>query len=378
MSDATATAIESLTSADARYREAEAAVADLEGDAPARIPEELRRFVSILDSYEDRATGSGDFRGYLEFRGRIATFVENLPEALPTRDAFESAQSILEQRRLSTGDFDRARAALEPARAISAALAEREEAAAELRRARGATRDRLQCLEDRLQELHALERYAEIDLDRSVEAIHEPISTYNHGVRSAFQAFRQHQPAREVIELFALGDRYPLLELPHPPRTLLRAARSDTFASLSVPELLEYAEYSRSKLDHYVDDAGAFQDIIREHRRYLTRMDADPFVIEWPPPPAAELRWRLRELTSMADRFADDPVMQSLRVVADSVRKADQFDELREIALAREALDTSARQRITSGQLAEEIEDVHEQRDQLQTALEHAAEPRTD
>lgn len=377
MSEEPSALIERLDAATAAYEEATAAVADVDGTGVDAVPEHLRRFESILDAYEDRATGSGDFGGYLELRGEVTSFVDALPDDQAGREAFAEAADCLAQRRLRARHFEQARTALDPAREIADALAERRSAADELRAARRVVDDRLDELEARIDRLASLQRYADVDVDAPVGPIREPVETYNETVRSAFEAYRRDRPAVDVLELFALTDRYPLVDMPAPPDGLLRAVRGDTFGTLTVPELLEYADYSRSKLAHYVDDPAALQAAVAEDRLYLERIDATPFTVDWPPAPAAELRWQLRELESVVGRFAGEETMAALREVR-AVTRDDRFAELRTVGAARAALDEDDRRRLATGELADDLAAARTARDRLSDALAAAPTPTAD
>lgn len=375
MSEELATTIERLHHAGEAYASAVAAVDAIDGAKATTVPELLRRFESILRAYQDRATGSGDFRGYLEFRREVDTFVADLPEDLAARDAFEAAGERLDERRLLERHFDAAREALEPAREIAATLENRTTAAAELRAARDAAIRHRDALDARIDRLDQLLQYRGIDVDASVAPIRDPIVTYNQAVREAFGVFRRERPAGEVLALFDLADRYPLVGMTAPPAALLGQVQTGDFATLTIPELLEFADFSRSKLAHYIDDPTTFREAIAEHRRYLERRDATPFEIDWPPPPADHLRWRGRELVSVVDRFADEDAVVALRNVLSSVRDNSSYTELRRVALARADLGPDERRRLASGDLAAERADRQADRERLDAVLDDVPVP---
>lgn len=374
MSDAEAV-IDRLAAADRAYVEAAQAVESIDGTAVDEVGELVRRFESILDAYEDRATGSGDFGGYLTFRGEVTSFVSDLPGDQAGRDAFETAADHLDERRLQPAHFDRARAALAPAREIADAVAERRDAATELRNARAAARDVLEDLDEQVAHLEDLERFRRVDVDASVAPIEGPIDTYNAAVREAFDSFIHDEPASDVLDLFALAGRYPLVPVPTPPDRLVAAVRKGVGADLTLPELLEYATYSRSKLTHYVDDPTALKEVVAEHRRFLDRVTAEPFEVDWPPPPADELRWQLRELESLVGRFAGADTMAALRQVRARSREPDRFEELRTVATARATLDAADRRRLASGEVEAELVSTRDARQRVRDALAAASDP---
>ncbi len=364
-----------LVAADEAYRTAAERVAAVGGTGVEQLPDLLTKFTSILATYEERATGSGDFRGYLEFRGRLATYVEELPEDLPGREGFEEAQEQLEQRRLSQSDFDAAREALTPVQDLVDRLEERDRTAEELRQVRSDAMTRLRELDAEIDRLERLAGYRDIDLDRDLETIREPIESYNEAVTAAFSEYRRESPVRDVLDLFDLADRYPLVPLEPPPPGIVQAVTDGGFDHLPVPTLLEYADYSRSKLDHYVDDPETLREAVAEDRLYLERLGPDPFTVHWPPAPASELRWKLPELLSVVNRFADDTTVQRLRQVQAVIRNEKRYEELRTIAHARENLDENDRERLASGEVEASLTSHRAARDRLQETLDDIATP---
>lgn len=363
-----------LSAASERYRGARSAIDPHSIEELEEVADALRQVRRIFDTYEDRATGSGDYGGYVAFRSTIENFVEELPADLPERDAFETMGERVDQRRLSESDFDAGRDALEPARDLVDALEELREAANELRAARTAVTRRLDELEEAIAAEARLLELDERDLAAPVDEIRDPIERYNQAVATDFQGYLRSAPAASVFALLDMGDRYPLVDLGTPPKRLHEFVRR-TVPEQTVHELLEYADFSRSKLQHYVDDAGAFKAAVATERTYLERLSADPFQIEWPPRPAAELRWRLGEVRSLIDRFAEEETIASLRAVMDLTRDHEEFDRMREIAVARAELSERDLERLVAGEVESTRDRLQEQRRHLENALEEAPEP---
>jgi hypothetical protein len=136
-----------------------------------------------------------------------------------------------------------------------------------------------------------------------------------------------------------------------------------------VPTLLEYADYSASKLDHYVEDPGALRARVATHRTYLERLDADPFTLAWPPVPAAELRFRTRELRPLVATFAAEETVARLRDVRELPRTAE-YDRLQTAATAIAELDETQRERVASGAVARDLEQARTYRSDIEEALE--------
>ncbi|RDI73073.1 hypothetical protein DWB78_09130 [Halopelagius longus] len=364
----------------ARLREARAAVDDVESaiedhgeDAVNRAVGAYRRATALLDNYEDSATGTGDFQAYVEFQDEFLGLVEDLPEDAPAREAFEDAAERMDRRRLRERDFDGAREDLQPAADLKRLLDRRAEAGEELEAVRRDATLRLKELDERADELADLVSLGEADLDAPVERLEEPIEAYAEAVREEFRTWKEEAPAREVLDLPATAESYPLVEFQSPPRDVLDYVRENPGGDHPIPKLLEYTGYSGSKLDHYVDDAAALQTSVAVHRTYLERLDADPLVVSWPPPQAEVLRRRADEIISLLDRFASEDTVATLRRVRDLTYR-DDYARLRTAARARSEVTDEQLSRLRSGAVEAELEAVRESRDRLAAVLDETDE----
>jgi len=257
--------------------------------------------------------------------------------------AFEDAAAVLERRETARDAYHEARrAAIARRSSIDDEIADRE----------------------RLQELGA------VDLDASVAPLRDPIEAYDEAVTDAFRAFRSEASAREVLDLAEAAADYPLGAVPSPPDHLLDYAHSHEAGAEPIPQLLEYAGYSRSKLNHYVDDAAALKRNVATERTYLERLDGASLTVGWPPPSAERLQYRCRELTAIVSRFADDEVVGLLRTVEDRGRDEAEYRRLRTVAQAREQLTDEQRRRLQSGAVERELADLREDRERIEAALE--------
>ncbi len=310
---------------------------------------------TLLDRYVDTATGSGNFEAFVEFESEFESLVEGLDDDLPEREAFEEAGEIVDQRRLSESHFERGREALAPAAEVAALLEERTDARRRYRDARAAVATRRDELRERIDRLEHLRTLGEADLDAPVEEVREPVGAYDDAVREAFEHFRAEESARTVLRFVAATRQYPLVDYRSPPEDLREYVETRDAGAESIATLLEYAEYSNSKLDHYVDDPMALKRAVATNQTYLRRLSADPLTVGWPPPPAEDLLWRINELRPVVSRFADEDVVARLRAVATLARE-DRYARLRESAVARAELDDEERERLASGAVDAELE----------------------
>lgn len=364
---------ERLAAAHDRRRRLGERVAEHDGDRLRAVANALDRFDRLLEGYEDRATGTGNFETYIEFQEAVAELLETLDEDLPARSNFEAAADALEQRTLRPKHFAQARDELDRPRELAALLSDWEEAREEHVEARRAARDRRDQLTERIADLEDLLSLGDADLEAPVEQLRDPIDTYDEAVTAAVRTARRDESARTVLDVLDTAATYPLLDVPAPPSRLHTFLAESSAGAESIPTLLEWAEYSESKLDHYVDDPSALKRHVATNRTYLEGIDAAPFTIGWPPPPARELRWWTRETEAVLHRFASPAVIEHLRQVRARTRD-DEYPRLREAGRARTRLGPEERERLTSGAVAADLETARADLEALEAALAAHAE----
>ena len=333
------------------------------------VDDAISAVTRLLDKYEERATGTGDFQGYIEFQERLAEFVEGLPDDLPGHETFEDAEDHMDQRRLSESDFEEARELVAPARRLAGRLDERREARDAYRRARGAVADRRNELADEIESLEQVKAWGEADLDASTDRLRDPVEAYNDAVRAAFDEFTSEASARDVLAWVESTAWFPLVEYETPPADLHRYVDSDSVGEQPIPTLLEFANYSRSKLSHYVDEADELKRTVATQQTYLERLTAAPLLVAWPPGVAGSLRLRAEEYESAVRRFAAEDVVAALRRVRRLPDRVD-YERLREAAVAQHELTEDERELLASGELDDRLDRLRSQRDALADALE--------
>ena len=366
-------------SADALAEELRAARAEREavaeeiaeyGEASVRaVDDAVDEALGLLSRYEDSATGTGDFEAYLELQSRFVELVENLPEDLPERDRFEAANEALDQRTISESDLEHAREAVDDAVDVAALLEEREAAQRRVDDAEHDITQRLTAIEDRLAELERLRELDTVDLSAPTEELTEPITAYDEAVREAFAAYRSEASARELFAFVRTTRFYPLVDFEQPPDDLVAYLESHAVGEESLSQLLTYADYSQSKLDHYVEDTTAFRTTVPVHRTYLDRLDAEPLTVGHPPPTADKLRYRAQELVSVVARFADEETVALARDL-DQLSRRDDYDRLRRAAVAEDELTAEQREALEAGDVDAEYERLDDEYERLSQLLE--------
>ncbi|MFB6128945.1 MAG: hypothetical protein ABEJ47_04200 [Halorhabdus sp.] len=351
----------------ARERVAEAGEARLR-----QLREHYEEMTDLLDTYEAQVTSDGeadvDMEAFIEFQEEIARFVENLPEDIDHRDAFETVDETMHQKWLKSSDFETARDALEPVGDLVERVEEYERTLERYREARHDVAVRSRALEDRIDDLEDLVALGDADLDASLEPLREPIESYDRAISEVFDRRKREDSARELLEFVETTTAYPLVDYRSPPEDLLAYVRDSEAGTESIPTLLEYAEYSVSKLDHYVPDARRLKRNVATHQTYLRRLDAAPLEVSWPPPDAETLWWRCQELIAVAGRIAPEDVVAELRTVR-ALPQTTEYERLRESARAREQLTDEERDRLARGAVEAELSTLRDERDRLEAAL---------
>ena len=334
----------------------ESRITDLGEDRVEAAADAYRRAHRVLDQYEDDAVGSGDFKSYVQFEGAFANATNVADDALAAT-AFAAADDAVDKRRLSGSDFAAARDALEPAEEYVDLLTQRDEAGENYRAARKAARDARDDLADRLAELHDVADMADADLDADVDRLRDPVEGYNESVLEAFRSFYRSASARDVLDFVERADDTPFVDIDLPPPDLREYVDEYAAGEEPLPTLLEYADYSNSKLDHYVDDAGALRTAVAVHKTYLDRIDGAPLTIDWPPAPGDELAYEIDELIPLVSRIADDETVATLRSVRDLAR-SDEYERLRRAAEVHSALDGPELALLESGAIDDRVREA--------------------
>jgi hypothetical protein len=353
--------------AEARERATER-VAEIGEAELDRLADAYRDLQSLFDTYEERATGDGDFQVFIEFQEEMAKFIERLDEDVRHYECFEEVDDLMQQRRLTESDFAKARDTLAPVENDVARLEERDATANRFDELTTRAHRRRRELEERIGELDRLLELDDADLDAPVERLRDPIESYDDAVSDAFREFKRDAPAREVLSFVASTTAFPLIDYSEPPEDLRSYVERHDPGTEPIPQLLEYADYSKSKLDHYVDDADHLTRQISTHRTYLRRLDATPLTIGWPPPSASRLQWELRERIQVVGRFAPEAVVAQLRDLRSLPDEVD-YGRLHRSAMAREQLTDEQRRRLADGAVEREREQAATARDRLAETL---------
>ncbi|RQG96086.1 DUF7118 family protein [Natrarchaeobius oligotrophus] len=364
------TPLERLEAARDRFERTQQRIDERGGEAVADAAQAYRNATDLLESYVDRATGTGreNFKAYVQLEGQFASLVDGIPDDLANREAFEDALDAIDKRRLSESDFERAHDALEPAARYAELIDARDDARDALADARTAASKRRREVDEEIDERERLLELGSADLDAPVERLRKPIERYDDQIREAFSEYRLEASAREVFALLERSRWYPFVGFQRPPDDLREYVRTSPDGEYTIPELLEYADYSRSKLSHYVEDADVLKRRVATQQTYLDGIDAEALTIGWPPGPAGVLRRRTRELRPFVERVADEETVAALRTVRTLTYDSD-YERLQTAAQAVSQLSADERERLADGRIEEELEALRTEREELEAAL---------
>jgi hypothetical protein len=330
-------------------------------------------FLEVLERYEDDVTDDGgDYQTNIEFQSQIAEVSEHISDDLLLSETFRECDEYLQQKWFSQSDFEHVYDQLEPVADLVERIEERDEHLETYRETRRDIEYRIRELDEEIDELERLSRLGNADLEAPTDRLREPIEAYNDAVTDAFDTARSEWSAREMLDFVTAMDQYPLVPFEQPPDELVTYVFESDPGTETIQTLVEYADYSRSKLDHYVDDPAAFEEAVGGKQTYLSRLDAEPLRIDWPPRGPEELEYRCRELTAAVNRL-DPEAVEPLRTVAALPRETE-YNRLRDSVLATEQLTDSERDRIESEDIEGQLTDCREERDRLQAALEEFPE----
>ena len=333
------------------------------------LADAYEQFIDLLDRYEDEVVGdAGDYKTNIEFQSAIAELTSEISDDMLLSETFDDCDDHLQQRYFNEGHFDHVREQLEPVGDLVGRLYEYEDALQEYRSLRRDLDQEIHELDRRISDLERLSKLGAADLEAPVHRLREPIETYNDAVESAFDDFRRQESARTVVRFLDAMAEYPLIPFETPPEDLYDYLTREQPGEEPISKLLEYAGYSRSKLDHYVDDPDTLTHVIGGRKTFLSGLTARPLQIQWPPPPALELKYRCRELTAAVNRF-DPDVVEHLRAVEALPRETD-YDRLRTSVSAQEDLTDAERERIEAGNVTEELDALRTRRTDLVATLE--------
>jgi len=362
-----------LDQCEQRLERADERVAEFGEAKLQRLADVYNEFVGVLDRYEEQVTDDGgDIQTNIEFQSQIAEVSKHISDDLLLSETFEECDEYLQQKWFSESDFEHVYEQLEPVADLVGRLEERDAALEAYREARRDIRYRVREIDEEIGQLERLSRLGNADLDAPTERLREPIEAYNEAVTDAFAAFRDESSARELLSFVATMADYPLVPFERPPEELLTYVMEREPGTETIGTLIEFAGYSRSKLDHYVDDPAALKHTIGGKQTYLEGLDAEPLRIDWPPPAAADLEYRCEELTAAVNRFAPD-VVEQLREVA-ALPRDTEYKRLRDSAQARTELTAGERDRIASEDIEGQLAELREERGRLQDALDEYPE----
>lgn len=274
------------------------------------------RLTDLMDRYEEPATGTGEFQEYVAFQDALAALESDLENADVTDpDAFQHALDRFERRIIREKDFRRARADLEAVKEVAGAVERAEQLETRLANERGRLTSRLRDL--RHERSRLTDRIADLEAVTDVDP--EPLvsarEAYNDRVREDFERFVGQAAAIEVARIGRKAQLFPLSDVP-PIRNegALDVLVESGLGEESVPTVLEYAGYSDSKLQHYVDRPRTLRNNLPV--TWFETIDGDAFTIG-SDVSGDVVRHRAPALMKVIEPFAESETVAQLRRLRD-------------------------------------------------------------
>lgn len=337
------------------------------------LADAYKEFTDLLERYQEQVVGDeGDIQTIVEFQSQIDAVMSDISSDTLRYETFEECDEYLQQKWFSDSDFEHVSELLEPVDDLVERLRARNESREAYRNARRDVTTRHRELHEELTHLEDLAALADADLDAPTERLREPIETYNDDAKEVFREFYRNESAREVVAFLEEMEWYPLVGFEAPPEELAEYITNHPPGEEPIPTVLEYAEYSRSKLQHYVDEPNKLKHAVEHHRAYFDKLDADPLCVGWPPLTATELEWRCSELTAAVNRI-EPSVVEQLRDVA-ALPGETEYERLRNSAVVKQDLTPEERERLRTGEIEDELEAVRAEFERLGEALEEYPE----
>lgn len=342
------------------YEELRSLIEDVGEERAEETREAYETLDEALEEYREDATGTGDFRKYIEFRNIAVALEEQLDEGddAHLKDAFESALSRLDAQTLRDKHFRGARSDLERVEEFVGKYERYEELRDELRDELGALEKRKENLEQKIDDTEERLGQAREAEGIDVSPLREAVEEYNERVRRNFEEFVSEAPAVEVARLGEKTHDAPLVE-DAPVERGTAERLSEYVGDETVERVLELADESDAKLSHYVDDTDGFRDAVP--RTFFETASAEAFELGYEP--EGVVRRLVPELVSLVSFFADEETVAALRRVGGMAERGE-YEPMRRALSAREEAGADAET------LEEQIEELRTEKEDVEKRME--------
>lgn len=323
------------------------------------------RLSNYIDRYEEPAKGHGDFESYLEFQSVLAEIEEELSDDVYGKEAFENALGRFESRTLRAKHFERAKNDLKEVQDVVESLEREEHLVDELETETGRLRKRRREIENELQDLDERISHAKEATNVEYQELKELVEKYNQRVEEEFRSYISSASAVDVARLARKLSNMPLLPTPAIEDGAVDVLESPGVKDESVDRVLEYAGYSNSKLEHYVDRPEEFRKKVPE--AWFRTADAGPFKLSLDEREGVVER-KIPELVRVISIFSGEETVRVLRKIGDLARKGE-YSELRS---AHKADQRSGGK--DPGTLREKKEELRKEIEEIDRELERISE----
>lgn len=287
-----------------RLRDLERRIEELGPGRLDRVEFLLSELKGLVREYEDKDRTFKTHRSLRMTLDRLARRIQKSYENEEIGEEVEHFDKALVHAR--DWHWKDTRRALEPLEEIAGLRDERNRVEKEIRRQKKARRKKRRELEERARRLRSL-RDTRLDpgAEEYIHSIQERLDRVNERIVGVLDALVSNAPTREVIRLLGDVGIRPELGLPRAPDKsgLMGFLGSHPVGNEPIYRVLEYADYSDSRLSHYVDRPREFKDAMSANLAYLEKItDIRRLAPKLQVEPGGMLARRLSALTSLVSR----------------------------------------------------------------------------
>ncbi|MDY6765077.1 MAG: hypothetical protein SV377_05240 [Halobacteria archaeon] len=268
-----------------------------------------------MDEYREDAVGTGDFETYVEFQGILDDMLERVKknqDEIHRPEDFERVIDDFEKRVIRESDFRHAESTLSDVRELSETIDRINEIEKELRYEKGKLERRKSELESRLKSIKRKIDTAKGVSDIDPSPLVSLIESYNSSVETDFEEFYNNAPAIKVARIGEKARDFPLADIKPLDKETVRILERTGMGRKTVSEVLEYADYSDSKLSHYIDKPEEFRRNVSQ--TWFKLLSADDFKISVETPQNL-IKHKVPELVRVVGEFGSDETVRKLREI---------------------------------------------------------------
>lgn len=317
-----------------------------------------------MEEYREDAVGTGDFETYVEFQGILDDLLQrinNSQNEVYRAEDFERVIDGFEKRVIRESDFRRAESRLADVRELAETIDRVREIEKELRYEKGRLERRKSELESRLKRVGRKIDTAKGVSDIDPSPLISIIESYNSSVETDFEEFYNSAPSIKVARLGEKARDLPLADIKPLDKETVEILRRTGMGQKTVSEVLEYADYSNSKLSHYIERPDEFRRNVSQ--TWFKLLSADDFKISVETPQNL-IKHKVPELIRIVDEFGSEETVRRLREIHSVAEKGEYAPMRRAYLSEKETGDKGLED------LQEEKRDIESEIDEIESKID--------